>query len=189
MKVTYLGGCAVAITSMLLLGISPVRTAAAKTTVVQYSASTMTVSSTVSGSCFATSIASNRRDAFRCMVGNAIHDPCFSIAAKKVACPQDLVKNSGIAITLTKPLPPAASPPKAPQAWALILKSGATCNRATGTMMDPDFPFYCSGMPNGACSIDLSKAKVAYFARCATFEHSGSKPEDLTATLATTVFV
>jgi hypothetical protein len=172
----------------LLLGISPVRTAAAKSTVVHFKASSMTVSSTVSGSCFTTSIASNRSDAYRCMVGNAIHDPCFTLAAKTVACPENLAKSSGVVIKLTKPLPPSASPPKAPQAWALILKSGETCNRATGTMIDPDFPYYCSGMPNGACGIDLSKPKVAYFARCATFEHSGSKPENLTATLATTVF-
>jgi hypothetical protein len=160
--------------------------AAASSSVIHYTASSMHVVRTVAGSCWTGSIASNRSDAYRCMAGNSIHDPCFALARDSVACPEDLVADSGIVMKLTTPLPAAQSPPAQPQAWALLLQGDAPCLRATGTLEDPDYPFYCKGHPD-ACRIDLSKPQKAYFARCATFERR--KPAHVTSTLVKIVYL
>lgn len=61
---------------------------------------------TVKGYCWTGSIAADRSDAWRCFVGNYIHDPCFSSAHDPgyVACPNASLKK-GILIKLTKKLP------------------------------------------------------------------------------------
>ncbi len=159
--------------------------AATGTKIVKYAASSMHVSERATGTCWTSSIASTRSDAYRCMVGNEIHDPCFKLSSVEVACPQDLVKNSGELIKLTKPLPPAASP-QAAQPWAMVLAGNKTCNRATGTA-DPDYPFYCEGSP-GACSApNLSSAAASYEIRCATMVEG--KPRSVMHFLANTVYM
>lgn len=61
---------------------------------------------TVSGYCWTGSIAANRKDAWRCFVGNTIRDPCFSspLDPGYVACPNPGL-TKGIKIKLTKKLP------------------------------------------------------------------------------------
>lgn len=140
--------------------------APAKTTRIAFDASTMKVTNTVTGSCWTGSLASLRSDAYRCMVGNSIHDPCFSLKSnsKAVACPMNVPENTGIRITLSKPLPPANPPPKAPNAWMMTLADGAKCNMGTGTIT-PGYPFYCSG--NLVCAAPLSQSKTApVFVQC-----------------------
>lgn len=140
---------------------------AASTTVVTYSPRDMKAQKILDGSCWTASIASARSDAFRCMAGNEIYDPCFVIDPKSVGCPTDLDAGRGVVLNLTKPLPAPESPLPAPQAFAMVLQSGATCNRATGTVV-ADYPYYCSG-ESGVCQgPDLAKKQSAYFVKCGT---------------------
>jgi hypothetical protein len=118
-----------------------VPTVVAHSTVVVFDAHAMQATARESGYCWTSSIASQRSDAYRCMVGNGIHDPCFTRSPGEVACPTDVAANRGIIITLTKPLPATSV---ARTVWQMQLVSGAQCNRGTGTVI-PDFPFYCTG--------------------------------------------
>jgi hypothetical protein len=81
---------------------------------------------TKSGSCFTGSLTIDRRDAWRCIVGNLLFDPCFSSAHApgKVLCPNAQL-NGGVEIKLTKGLPHAMGNPGAPslkdQPWDIQL--------------------------------------------------------------------
>ena len=97
----------------------------------------ITVTKTVHGSCFAASIAADRNDAWRCMSGNLIHDPCFSSTKAKgiVLCPAAAWKRSGIKIKLTAPLPKPPNKPKpstAGRPWAIKTTSGLRCAALAG---------------------------------------------------------
>lgn len=116
------------------------------TSVIVYHPSHMHVKSSVAGYCWTDSIAVDRADAFRCMVGDSIYDPCFVSGSSRVACPSDLVKDQGTVIKLTKALPPRSSGQPTDNAWAFELQSGALCQIGTGTIT-PGFPYYCSGPP------------------------------------------
>ena len=105
-----------------------------------------------SGYCWVSSIAAPfRADAFRCMVGNLIYDPCFSTTQKGfVYCQTNTDSSTGFLIKLTKPLP-SPEVPKVTQnnwAWFLKLKDGTYCSPFTGTR-----PFFGQG----------SSAQVAYY--------------------------
>jgi hypothetical protein len=140
-----------------------VPTVAAHSTVVVFDARTMHATAHESGHCWTSSIASQRNDAYRCMVGNSIHDPCFTLSPSEVACPTDASANRGIIIALTQPLP-ASSP--AASVWQMQLVSGAQCNRGTGTVI-PGFPFYCAG--GLVCSAPpAGKPDGAVFVHCGT---------------------
>jgi hypothetical protein len=90
-----------------------------------------------SGYCFTGSLTINRRDAWRCFVGNYIYDPCFSSpnASGVVICP-NLQVNGGISIQLTKALPRQYADVGAPslrdQPWNIELTSGRHCAFASG---------------------------------------------------------
>lgn len=132
------------------------------TQVIDYKPAHMKVTATLRGSCWVTSIAVDRRDAYRCMSANEIFDPCFARGASTVYCPQDLIADRGTAIRLTKSLP---SPNKSArdQAWAMQLKSGDFCTIGTGTIV-PRFPFYCT---QGVCSMPTPAADSrAWYAQC-----------------------
>jgi hypothetical protein len=139
------------------------QTAAAKTTVVTFDPLTMKVAQQARGSCWTGSIASRRHDAYRCSVVNSIHDPCFKVDSKNVACPTNLAANSGLRIALTKPLPVPNSG-NARNAFMMQLAGGITCNVGTGTVI-PDYPFYCSG--NLVCAAPSSAgSRRAVFVAC-----------------------
>ncbi len=148
-------------------GAGPAPASTASTTVVKYSPRNMKAQKMMDGNCWTSSIASTRKDAYRCMSGNSIYDPCFTIDRKSVACPTDLSAGRGIVLDLTKPLPPPESPLPAPQAFEMVLQSGAKCNRATGTVV-ADFPYYCTGESSVCQGPDLAKPQAAYFVKCAT---------------------
>jgi hypothetical protein len=106
-----------------------------------------------SGYCWVSSIAEPfRTDAFRCMVGNLIYDPCFSTIQKGfVYCQTNTDSSTGFLIKLTKPLP-SPEVPKVVQnnwAWFLMLRDGTYCSPFTGTR-----PFFGQG----------PSAEVAYYA-------------------------
>ena len=79
------------------------------------------------------SLALDRSDAWRCMVGNEIFDPCFSLAqhAGRVICDADPTHPTGIVVVLPGPLPTHA-PAHNAQAWMLKLGDGTICGFLTG---------------------------------------------------------
>lgn len=158
-----------------------VPTVVAHTSVVVFNAKSMHATTRLTGNCWTTSIASKRSDAYRCMTGNAIHDPCFKVSGSSVACPVDLTANSGVIIKLTKPLPREAG---VSNAWQMRLTSGALCNVGTGTTV-PGYPFYCTG--NVVCAAPPEgEPHGAVFVHCATL--SNGKPQPTGTTLVTTLY-
>jgi hypothetical protein len=88
-----------------------------------------------SGSCFTSSLALTRTDAWRCMSGNLIFDPCFSTPGNSsaVICVRNPLDSSTfVTLNLTQPLPSPASAPAQIQPWFLQLADGTTCNFFTG---------------------------------------------------------
>lgn len=92
-----------------------------------------------SGSCFARSAAvSGRPDAWRCSVGNAIHDPCFQNVmgdSNVLACPQTPWDANVTLLSLASPLPAEehqniSVTDSLP--WALELANGQRCTVFTG---------------------------------------------------------
>lgn len=148
----------------------------APTTIVTYYPSQSAATATQSGNCWTGSIASERSDAYRCMTGNDIYDPCFLDGSQSVFCPTDVPPRLGIVLSLIAPLPATGSeePGQAP-AWAFQLANGVTCQVVTGAGI-AYFPFSCSsglfcerpsaptngvvatacGMPNGSGSVPSS---------------------------------
>lgn len=107
------------------------------------------------GACWTHSIAAPyRQDAWRCLVGNAIADPCFEAAPtgggpEYLLCganPADPAAAHTFDLRLTRPLPrgksTAAAPhPDAAAAWLVQLADGRLCRPFTGTR-----PFASSGV-------------------------------------------
>ncbi|HEV3310648.1 MAG TPA: hypothetical protein VG815_09035 [Chloroflexota bacterium] len=90
------------------------------------------VAGTAKGYCWTTSDSTSRSDAFRCLVGNSLFDPCFSSpSGKKVACPGGANLTHVILIKLTRKLPHPQVGGK-PRSWQLQLSGGATCRFDTG---------------------------------------------------------
>ena len=90
---------------------------------------------TLKGSCFSGSIGLPRPDAWRCMVGNEILDPCLQSptgAQTGLVC---VVGDKGVRLRLAKPLPRAMRnhPETSFFAWRLALANGDVCQRFTGT--------------------------------------------------------
>ncbi|HEX5274623.1 MAG TPA: hypothetical protein VFW34_05045 [Candidatus Rubrimentiphilum sp.] len=137
------------------------------TKIVNYSAAGMK-GNAVKGSCWTSSTASTRSDAYRCMIGNSIMDPCFKLSAKAVACPENVAANTGVIINLTKPLP-APNPKSVAKPWRFQVAggSGIICNAGTGTVIG-NYPYYCSG--NLVCSVPAVNAKwpTTFMAQCGT---------------------
>jgi hypothetical protein len=95
------------------------------------------IARTVRGYCWTSSLADSRDDAFRCFVGNYIHDPCFEntvMPSSYVLCPLYYPGTKVLRINLTKPLPahPSVSDPTRYQPWALQLANGRWCEVITG---------------------------------------------------------
>ena len=112
------------------------------------------VAKSASGYCWTTSNTDARADAWRCFVGNNIHDPCFSDTinvAKYVLCPLDTPGARVLRINLTKPLPnvsrwtgdPTRYPP-----WAVQTTGGKWCtflSGATGLIGGLRINYGCAG--------------------------------------------
>ena len=89
---------------------------------------------TVSGACdMGESQALDRADAWRCIVGNAIYDPCFSSMqhATFVVCDASPTRPVGIRVNLPRALP-THSHARGGQPWILKLGDGSTCTFVTG---------------------------------------------------------
>lgn len=97
-----------------------------------------TVAAKTHGSCWTNSLTTDRSDAWRCMVGDDIYDPCFLGPTRKtVACAGDPFSKRVLLVALKQPLPSAKDsmsqwlrPTGNP--WGLRLTTGETCSFATG---------------------------------------------------------
>ncbi len=77
------------------------------------------------GSCWTSSLAVWREDAWRCMVGNDIYDPCFSSGDSVTCGASPVPPTDGFPLTLTEPLPaPQVPPDAASHAWMVELPDG-----------------------------------------------------------------
>jgi hypothetical protein len=131
--------------ALLLAGSATAATAAGRTRIIVYTpfavsgdlASGITIARSASGYCWTGSEAARRPDAWRCMVGNYIFDPCYSGArAGIVACPVDALGRRVLTVPLSKPLPRAQANPPLNTARSLParvrLTTGKTCSFAEG---------------------------------------------------------
>jgi hypothetical protein len=90
------------------------------------------------GQCFVNSIAQPYRDdAWRCMAGNDIKDPCFYIAAKNtVVCdmnPFSLTAGFKLRLAQVLPMPVITVPAKDNWGWLILLEDDTICSPFTGT--------------------------------------------------------
>ena len=104
-----------------------------------------------SGDCWTESATVDRPEAWRCMAGNAIYDPCFSVTELHgaVVCGTDPPRGKGgFVLELTKPLPTREpSQVTDPLPWMLRLADGSICELSTGTTAQvdgQDVPYECS---------------------------------------------
>jgi hypothetical protein len=91
------------------------------------------------GSCGSKSIvAFSRRDAYRCSVGDEIHDPCFRVPpiGDRLVCDANpALKTDGFLLKLIKPsLPRPSHVPRKREPWILKLADGSICETMTGTL-------------------------------------------------------
>ena len=95
------------------------------------------VARSVRGYCWTSSIGDERSDAYRCFVGNVIHDPCFANSlgsSSFVLCPLYYPGSKVLRIDLTKPLPQnqAVGDPTRSLPWVVQLANGRWCGRVQG---------------------------------------------------------
>ncbi len=108
----------------------------------------LTIVRTVKGECFSGSIADPRRDAWRCMSGNVISDPCFSDpgVGSWVLCPADGTPfgHEVIRVALSRALPKTLGNHGSPgqgNPWAVKIglgKKGKVCTFLTGATFEFD---------------------------------------------------
>ena len=102
------------------------------------------INKTVSGWCWEQSHADNRKDAWRCMVGNKIYDPCFvkSHGEKKQAvCPNSPWQSEAILITVENSLNPATHKSldmSKDYPWAIELLDGTQCQTLVDSQQTHD---------------------------------------------------
>lgn len=125
----------------------------------------------VSGHCWTRSLAApNRGDAYRCMAGDSIYDPCFvpRRPGGVVVCDVNpATRGPGFAMRLTRPLPPEA--PFAGtevRPWLVALADGEICVPQTGTHEALDgatIGYECSearGLRNDAAATGLVDGSI-----------------------------
>ena len=85
------------------------------------------------GYCWTSSLATDASDAYRCMQGNAIHDPCFAASAhaRSVACFIDPWHPVTL-LRLTRALPRHAAAVRGALPWAIETADGRRCVFLTG---------------------------------------------------------
>ncbi len=113
------------------------------TEVIRYQPPSSLPSKKQTGSCWTASIAAPYRpDAWRCTVGNEIHDPCFVTAKRgRLLCDMNPASGArGFVLSLSKTLPERKGPaPNGPTVWAWLveLEDGARCQPFTSTRPFP----------------------------------------------------
>ena len=129
------------------------------------------VAKTVKGSCWTSSNVDLRSDAYRCIAGNHIYDPCFANeygSGKYVLCPESAPASKVIRMHLTKKLPSnkGSSDPTRSSPWAMCLSSGRWCeiaDGATSQIAGMSIDYYCSvGVLLGKLHRDSSAWTIFY---------------------------
>ena len=144
------------------------------------------------GRCWTNSIAAPRPDAWRCMAGNEIFDPCFEATdGKSVVCNPDPAKGyEGFGLKLTEPLPkpeiPAAATANAGgTGWLVELFDGTLCSPATGARGVLDgkmITHYCESPADGPDIVlldDLTTVNPQWVAEKAIVIRGPSGPKRL----------
>jgi hypothetical protein len=117
----------------------------------------MATTQQVNGSCFTRSLASpSRPDAWRCMAGNGLMDPCYQRIMgdeKQLACPVGGPWPANV-VLLTLTQPPPQEDHKIPDRdsvlpWALELANGQRCTQFTGATAPVAGMRINYGCPNG----------------------------------------
>ena len=140
------------------------------------------------GSCWTNSIAvPYRADAWRCMVGNNISDPCFAIQnSEDLFCgvnPINQNSTSSFILQLTQSLPkPVAISTSTPSnwAWAIQLVDGTYCTPFTGTRpfsSTGEAAYYSCNSQNPSEDLifgDLNNLKTTWTASIGTLSKSTS---------------
>lgn len=122
------------------------------------------------GSCFTTAIGLGRADAYRCMVDNAIYDPCFAVGDEPtVICDADpLSETDGFILSLTEPLPePEVGMLAMP--WLIELADGTVCGLLTGTRPGVGERTASYGCQGGTYLFDDFQQNQLWLAEEATF--------------------
>jgi serine/threonine protein kinase len=96
----------------------------------------VSVTKTEKGNCWTSSETAARADAFRCMAGNNIKDPCFTTQLGQALCPVNGPwSNSGILLTHAGPAPgliPNKDEGTRGPPWAIQLADGTNCVEISG---------------------------------------------------------
>ena len=130
------------VATLAVLSFGSAQAATAPTTIVHFRVFTPTgkivgvrMTRTLRGSCFSGSIGLPRPDAWRCMVGNEILDPCLESPKGPSVGLVCVFDNQAVRLHLTKALPMKYKnrPEKTFFAWQLVLANGDVCQRFTGT--------------------------------------------------------
>lgn len=109
---------------------------------------------TARGECWTSSNILPRVNAWRCMVGNQIYDPCFSQSwtSPWVACDIDPVRDGalgvGLRVNLTSPLPDDGWTEEWGFDWVIELEDGQKCTYLgvdSFTVEDGDVNYACAG--------------------------------------------
>jgi hypothetical protein len=123
---------------------------------------TVPVAAHVRGHCWTGSIVVSVPDAYRCLVGSEIDDPCFAphqaVTPATVAC-VPAPWSSAQVVTLTQALPKITPRGRAASPWAVLLANGARCVAATGTVQSVGkvaLNLLCPG-GTGAGGLDTSR--------------------------------
>ncbi len=126
------------------------------------------------GSCFANAIGLGRADAWRCMTGNQIHDPCFQIdETPTLICGADPISGEeGFVLELTESLPEvqvgdAALP------WLIELGDGTICRLMTGTVPGANgqtAPYGCADEAGSYLMAEFDTELPVWFAQRVTFD-------------------
>lgn len=124
-----------------------------------------------SGSCWTTSIASANDKAWRCNVGNFIHDPCFEIDTNRLVCNVDPeITENGFVLNLTEALPPRENLSISDRLyWIVKLANGTKCWLITGTagMVNGEFYYYACDKDNAVIVGKLDKNTNPWYANVA----------------------
>jgi hypothetical protein len=108
------------------------------------------------GSCWISSIALPRAGAWRCMIGNAIFDPCFTttdISDAVICGANPATSDTGFLMRLTKPLP-SASPVASSRLSPWIVELAIGQGQVPGPYAMPPPKTFCSALTGTMPAVD-----------------------------------
>lgn len=132
------------------------------------------------GSCWTNSLVVPHPNAWRCMVGNEIFDPCFSTTNKNyVVCGVSPVKQNsdGFTLKLIQPLPKSTETKTASNPWLVELGDKSICTLRTGTLTFVDkksLQYGCNCPEQKQCKthsgiFTIDKSQSVWIAQKATY--------------------